>query len=87
MMTMSLPIPKIKKVSDFFFIPYDIKPGYVNFSYRIPVGGSDNLRTVRNILNENYGLKTGDFVVAAVYNNNFMKLHTTSANAEDVANE
>ena len=84
---MSLPIPKVKQVKDFFFIPYDIKAGYVNFSYRIPVGGSDNLRTVRNILNENYGLKTGDFVVAAVYNNNFMKLHTTSANAEDVANE
>lgn len=86
-MTMSLPIPKVKQVKDFFFIPYDIKNGYVNFSYRVPVGGSDNLRTVRNILNENYGLNTGDFVVAAVYNNNFMKLHSTSSNAEDVANE
>ena len=84
---MSLPIPKVKKVSDFFFIPYDIKNGYVNNSYRIPVGGSDNLRTVRNILKDNYGLKTGDFVVAAVFNNNFTKLHSTSSNAEDVANE
>ena len=87
MMTISLPIPKVKKVQEFFFLPYDIKAGYVNNSYRIPVGGSDNLRTIRTILNETYGLKTGSYVVSAVYNNNFTKLHSTSSNAEDVSNE
>ena len=87
MMTISLPIPKKKKAEDFFFLPYDIKQGYINNSYKIPVGGSDNLRTIRTILNETYGLKTGSYVVAAVFNNNFVKLHTTSANAEDVAAE
>ena len=40
---------------------------------------------MRNILHETYGLSTGSYVVASVYNNNFVKLHTASANAEDVA--
>ena len=84
-MTISLPIPKKKK--NFFFLPYDIKQGYINSIYKIPVGGSDNLRTFRTILNETYGLMTGSYVVATVFNNNFVKLHTTSANAEDVAAE
>ena len=85
MMTLSLPIPKRKKAEDFFFLPYNIGQGYINSSFKVPVGGSDNLRTVRNILNETYGLNTGSYVVASVYNNNFVRLHTASANAEDVA--
>ena len=40
---------------------------------------------MRNILHETYGLNTGSYVVASVYNNNFVRLHTASANAEEVA--
>ena len=86
-MTLSLPIPKKKEVKDFFFIPYHIKEGYINKSFKIRVGGSDNLRTLRTILKETYGLKRGSFVIAAVFNNQFMKLHTTSANVLEVAEE
>lgn len=87
MMTLSLPIPKKKESKEFFFLPYSLKQGYMNFSYKIRVGGSDNLRTLRNIMNKTYGLNTGSFVVAAVFNNAFMKLHTSSANLMEVAEE
>ena len=59
----------------------------MNKSYKIRVGGSDNLRTLRTILHETYGLNAGSFVIAAVFNNDFMKLHTTSANVLEVAEE
>lgn len=87
MMTLSLPIPKKKETKEFFFLPYHVKQGYMNFSYKIRVGGSDNLRTLRNIMQQTYGLNPGSFVVAAVFNNSFMKLHTTSANLMEVAEE
>jgi len=86
-MTLSLPIPKRKEPKDFFFLPYHIKEGYINRSFKIRVGGSDNLRTLRSILEQTYGLDPGSFVIAAVYNNNFMKLHTASANVLEVAEE
>ena len=86
-MTLSLPIPKRKELKDFFFMPYKIQEGYMNYSYKISVGGSDNLRTLRNILTDTYGLNPGSFVIAAVFNNNFMKLHTTSANVLEVSEE
>ena len=87
MMTISLPIPKRKETKEFFFLPYDIKQGYMNFSYKIRVGGSDNLRTLRNTMQQTYGLNPGSFVIAAVYNNSFSRLHTTSANLLEVADE
>lgn len=87
MMTISLPIPKKKEVKDFFFLPYEIKDGYINNSFKIRVGGSDNLRTLRQIMQETYGIEPGSYVIAAVFNNNFMKLHTTSANVFEVAEE
>lgn len=87
MMTISLPIPKKKEVKDFFFLPYEIKDGYINNSFKIRVGGSDNLRTLRQIMEETYGIAPGSYVIAAVFNNSFMKLHTTSANVLEVAEE
>ena len=86
-MTLSLPIPKKKETKEFFFLPYHVKQGYMNFSYKIRVGGSDSLRTLRTIMQQTYGLNPGSFVVAAVFNNSFMKLHTTSANLMEVAEE
>lgn len=59
----------------------------MNYSYKIKVGGSDNLRTLRKIMNDTYGRKEGSYVIAAVYNNEFKKLQTTSANVLEVANE
>ena len=86
-MTLSLPIPNKKEIKDFFFLPYDIKQGYINKSVKIRVGGSDNLRTLRTIMEEVYGINPGSYVIAAVFNNNFTKLHTTSANSLEVASE
>ena len=86
-MTLSLPIPKKKELKDFFFCPYNIKQGFVNKSVKIRVGGSDNLRTLRTIMHEVYGINPGSYVVAAVFNNNFTKLHTISANTLEVASE
>ena len=54
---------------------------------KIRVGGSDNLRTLRTIMHEVYGINPGSFVIAAVFNNNFTKLHTISANTLEVASE
>lgn len=59
----------------------------MNKSFKIKVGGSDNLRTLRTILHDTYGLSPGSFVIGAVFNNEFMKLHTTSANVVEVAEE
>lgn len=59
----------------------------MNKSFKIRVGGSDNLRTLRKLMNDTYGLNPGSFVIAAVFNNEFMKLHTTSANVLEVAEE
>ena len=86
-MTLSLPIPKKKEIKEFFFLPSHIKKGYINNSFKIRVGGSDNLRTLRTILEQTYGLNSGGYVVAAVFNNKFIKLHTTSANLLEVAEE
>lgn len=86
-MTLSLPIPKKKEIKECYFLPYNMSDNYVNKSMKISVGGSDNLRTLRNIMRDTYGVKPGSFVVAAVYNNKFSKLHTVSANLLDVANE
>ena len=87
MMTLSLPIPKKKEQKEFFFLPYDIKQGYINKSFKILVGGSDNLRTLRGVMENDYGIGSGSYVIAAVFNNNFVKLHTTSANLLEVAEE
>jgi len=86
-MTLSLPIPKKKEEKDFFLIPYNIKEDYVNYSYKIKVGGSDNMRTMRRIMQDTYGLNPGSFVAAAVYESGFTKLHTTSANLLEVSEE
>lgn len=87
MVTISLPIPEKKEVKEFFFLPFHIKNGYVNNSFRIKVGESDNLRTLRTIMSDTYGINPGSYVIAAVYNNEFIKLHTTSANLLEVADE
>ena len=87
MMTLSLPIPKPKAEKTFFFLPYKITKGYVNTSYKIKVGESDNMRTLRSIMKDTYGVEPGSFVVSTVYNNNFSRLHASSANLMDVANE
>ena len=87
MMTLSLPIPKPKHEKTFFFLPYKIGPDYVNTSYKIKVGESDNMRTLRSTMMDNYGLETGSYVVSTVYNNNFARLHASSANLLDVSNE
>ena len=50
MMSLSLPIPKKKESKDFFFLPYSITGDYINKSFKIKVGGSDNLRTLRQVL-------------------------------------
>ena len=68
-------------------MPYKLQDGYQNKSFKIKVGGSDNLRTLRTTLSENYGINPGSFVVASVYNNEFTKLHTSSANVEEVTEE
>ena len=86
-MTLSLPIPQRKEPKEFFFMPYKLQDGYQNKSFKIKVGGSDNLRTLRTTLSENYGINPGSFVVASVYNNEFTKLHTSSANVEEVTEE
>lgn len=86
-MTLSLPIPRKKEPKDFYFLPYHMNEGYVNKSMKISVGSTDNLRTLRTFMNEAYGINPGSFVVAAVFNNSFKKLHTVSANLLDVANE
>ena len=86
-MTLSLPIPNKKVATDYFFIPYNIKQDYMNFSYKLKVGDSDNIRTMRKIMQETYGLNPGSFVAANVFNNNFTKLHTTSSNLLDVSRE
>ena len=87
MMTLSLPIPKPKAEKTFFYLPYKIGKGYVNYSYKIKVGESDNMRTLRSIMKDTYGLDPGSFVVSTVYNNNFSRLHTSSANLLDVTGE
>ena len=87
MMTLSLPIPKPKAEKTFFYLPYKISKGYVNTSYKINVGESDNMRTLRTIMKDTYGVEPGSFVVSTVYNNNFSRLHASSANLLDVSNE
>ena len=51
------------------------------------VGESDNLKTLRGILQDNYGINAGSFVIASVFNNEFKKLYTTSSNLLDVTEE
>ena len=87
MMTLSLPIPKKKQNKEFFFLPYNINEGYINQSFKIMVGESDNLKTLRGILQDNYGINAGSFVIASVFNNEFKKLYTTSSNLLDVTEE
>ena len=87
MMTLSLPIPKKKQSKEFFFLPYNIKEGYINKSFKLMVGESDNLKTLRGIMFDNYGINPGCFVVASVFNNAFKKLFTSSANLLEVSEE
>ena len=56
MMSLTLPIPKKKEAKDFYFLPHRITQNYMNYSYKIKVGGSDNLRTLRKIMNDTYGV-------------------------------
>ena len=81
------PTQKPKAEKTFFFLPFKIKKGYVNTSYKIKVGESDNMRTLRSIMKDTYGVEPGSFVVSTVYNNNFSRLHASSANLMEVANE
>ena len=86
-MTLSLPIPKPKLAKTFFYLPYKISENYMNTSFILNVGESDNMRTLRAIMKDTYGLDPGSFVVSTVYNNNFSRLHPTSANLIEVSEE
>ena len=48
MMTMLLPIPLAKKEFKFFYVPYDIKPGYCNRSGDIKMRPTDNVSALRD---------------------------------------
>lgn len=49
-MTLSLPIPNKKVETDYYFLPYHIKQDSMNYSYKLKVGDSDNIRTMRKIM-------------------------------------
>lgn len=48
MMTMLLPIPLAKKEFKFFYVPYEIKPGYCNRSGDIKLRPTDNVSALRD---------------------------------------
>lgn len=42
-----LPIPASKKKVKGFFVPYEMKSGYTNFTFEVQIPGSDSLRDMR----------------------------------------
>ena len=86
-MTLSLPIPQRKEPKNFYLMPYKITDGYANIKYEIPVGGNDNLKTLRQTLQDDYGLKQGSYVIATVSHNEIKKLSVISENLLELTEE
>ena len=71
MMTILLPIPTPKKKYEVFYIPYEIKDGYINKNFAIGFKSSDFIRTFREEAETKFGIDKGSYVVSMVNNNIF----------------
>jgi hypothetical protein len=49
MMTMSLPIPSKKQKVNFYYVPYDIKNNYVNYSGELMLRTTDTFSDLRTL--------------------------------------
>jgi hypothetical protein len=77
MMTMLLPIPSKKIKCMFFFVPYEISEGYINYSCAIEIRSSDTIMDLRNSVVEKYGKSTSSYTITKVHNNEFTKYFST----------
>ena len=87
MMTMLLPIPGKKNTLSLFFLPYDIKQGYVNYSARILVRNTDTLDTLRDILQEQHKVAKASFSITKVDKNEFTRYFNCLSQVEVLQND
>lgn len=73
MMTMMLPIPAQKQSFKLFYIPYDIKDGYVNYSGEVQMRSTDTITTFREEVEKHFDLPKGSYIITHVSNNEFTR--------------
>lgn len=73
MMTMLLPIPSPRKEFKFFFIPYQIKPGYCNYSGEIKLRPTDYISSVHDEIHSAFKVPQGSYIITKVQDNEFKR--------------
>jgi len=83
-MTLSLPISGKKKKLSFFFIPYEMKDGYVNHSGHIFLRETESIYELRMEIAKKYKVDPGSFIATRVHDNVFKKLLDQNSKVEDL---
>lgn len=73
-MTLSLPIPGKKKKFSFFFVPYEINEGYVNYSGEIFLRDTETIADFRQEFEKKYQKDAGSFIITKVNDNMFKRM-------------
>ena len=70
-----------------FYIPYDIKTGFVNHSTKVLVRNTDNLETLRELLQEKHNIPKASYTITKVNKNEFTRYFNCSSQVEQLQNE
>ena len=87
MMTLALPIPMQKKSLSFFYVPYNIGSGYVNYSGSIKLRLTDSVMTFREQIYEKFKTNIAQYTITKVNNNEFTRFFPLSNSCEELTNE
>lgn len=73
-MTLALPIPGKKEKFSFFYIPYNIKPGYTNYKGEVFLRDNDTVKEFRNEVASKFEVNGSGFVITTVQDNMIRKM-------------
>lgn len=83
MLAMLLPIPAPKQKVSLFFVPYDVKEGYINFSCQVQMRGNDSMMELRQAIQNKYGQNPASYTITKVSNNDFQRYFNHKHTVDD----
>ena len=73
LMTIMLPIPAKKDKISFFYLPYNIKDGYINNRVEIMMRGTDLVSQLRDTFLARHGIEQSTYTICCVNSNDVQR--------------
>lgn len=83
-MSLNVPIPSPKKEIEVYYIPFKVEDNYMNQTMKFKFNESDSMRTIRDQLKTDFKIDTGNYLIAKVHNNAFVRLFNSSQQMDDL---